>query len=310
MVVPVFQSMPSLPFLVQRIDCALSPLGPYEVVLVDDGSDEATWDTIVSLASSRPYLIGVRLGRNFGQHNALVAGIREASMPVIVTIDDDLQNPPEEVPKLVDVLIHGNWDVVYGVPERVESSLPRRIAGSITRRIVLRGLGVDAATELSSFRAFRTRIRDAFSSDIGTNVSLDAMLTWGGSKFGSVRVRHEPRAQGSSNYKWGRLARFAIDTTTGYSVVPLQLASILGFVAAVFGVLVLAYVTLRPLLSGDSVPGFPFLAATIAIFAGAQLLTLGIIGEYLARMHFRVMRRPTYVVSERTVQQDNSAEPT
>lgn len=299
-VVPVFQSTHSLALLVQRVDDVLRPLGPYEIILVDDGSDDATWKTIVSLASSRPYLKGVRLGRNFGQHSALVAGIREASMPVTVTIDDDLQNPPEEIPNLVDFLVNGRWDVVYGVPAHVESSLPRKMAGSITRRVVLRGLGVNAATDLSSFRVFWTRMRDAFSSDIGTNVSLDALLTWGASKFGSVRVRHDPRAQGTSNYGWGRLARFAIDTTTGYSVVPLQVASILGFLAAVFGFLVLVYVTVRPLISGDSVPGFPFLAATIAIFAGAQLLTLGIIGEYLARMHFRVMRRPTYVVSEKT----------
>jgi undecaprenyl-phosphate 4-deoxy-4-formamido-L-arabinose transferase len=299
-VVPVFQSTTTLGVLVDRLDVTLAPLGSYEVILVDDGSQEATWSTIDELSDRWPQVIGVRLGRNYGQHNALVAGIREASFPVTVTIDDDLQNPPEEIPRLVNTLLNDNLDVVYGVPERVEQSVPRKLAGRITRLALSSGLGVDSAPDVSSFRAFRTRTRDAFASDLGTNVSLDALLTWGSGRFGSVRVRHDPRNIGTSNYTFGKLLRFAIDTTTGYSTLPLQLASILGLATAAFGLVVLVVVVVRPLISGQSVPGFPFLAATIAIFSGAQLLTLGVIGEYLARMHFRIMRKPTYVISETT----------
>jgi len=299
-VVPVYQSTHTLDALMDRLDATLAPLGVYEAILVDDGSQDVTWHTIEKLSAQWPQVIGVRLGRNFGQHNALVAGVRQASFPVTVTIDDDLQNPPEEIPRLVSKLMSENVDVVYGVPERVEHSVPRKLASRITRIALSSGLGVDSALEVSSFRAFRTRTRDAFAGDVGTNVSLDALLTWGSARFGSVLVRHDPRNTGTSNYTFRRLVRFSIDTTTGYSTLPLQLASILGLATAGFGLLVLMYVVIRPLATGESVQGFPFLASTIAIFSGAQLLTLGIFGEYLARMHFRIMRKPTYVISETT----------
>lgn len=297
-VVPVYRSTDSLVALVDRVDAVLGPLGAYEVILVDDGSPAATWEAITAIVAGSPAVRGVRLGRNYGQHSALVAGVRQARYPITVTIDDDLQNPPEEIPRMLAALQEGDLDVVYGVPERMRQSLPRRLAGRITRKSLGTGLGQDAALDFSSFRAFRTRVRDAFASDLGTNVSLDALLTWGASRFGSVRVRHDVRAEGTSNYTYRRLLRFAIDTTTGYSTAPLQFASVLGLATAFLGFLALAWVVIYPLIVGRTVEGFPFLASTIAIFSGVQLLTLGIIGEYLARMHFRIMRKPTYVISE------------
>lgn len=297
-VVPVYRSTESLITLVDRLDTVLSPLGEYEVILVDDGSPAETWAVITALTVRSSRVRGFRLGRNFGQHSALVAGVRQAQFPIVVTLDDDLQNPPEEIPRLIAALKERDLDVVYGVPERMEQSLPRRLAGRITRKSLGSGLGQEAALEFSSFRAFRTRIRDAFASDVGTNVSLDALLTWGASRFGSVAVRHDPRAMGTSNYTYRRLLRFAVDTTTGYSTAPLQFASILGLATAFLGFLSLLWVVIYPLVVGRTVQGFPFLASTIAIFSGVQLLTLGIIGEYLSRMHFRVMRKPTYVISQ------------
>lgn len=296
--VPVYRSTDSLIALVDRLDEVLAPRGDYEVILVDDGSPAETWAVITGLTARSSRVRGFRLGRNFGQHSALVAGVRQARFPIVVTLDDDLQNPPEEIPRLVAALEERDLDVVYGVPERMEQSFPRRLAGRITRKSLGSGLGQEAALDFSSFRAFRTRIRDAFASDLGTNVSLDALLTWGASRFGSVSVRHDVRAMGASNYTYRRLLRFAIDTTTGYSTAPLQFASILGLATACLGFLSLLWVVLYPLVIGRSVEGFPFLASTIAIFSGVQLLTLGIIGEYLSRMHFRVMRKPTYVISQ------------
>lgn len=297
-VVPVYRSTDSLIALVDRLDEAFSHLGDYEVILVDDGSPAETWAVITELAARSNRVRGFRLGRNFGQHSALVAGVRQARFPIVVTLDDDLQNPPEEIPRLIAALEERDLDVVYGVPERMEQSLPRRLAGRITRKSLGSGLGQESALEFSSFRAFRTRIREAFASDVGTNVSLDALLTWGASRFGSVAVRHDPRAMGTSNYTYRRLLRFAVDTTTGYSTAPLQFASILGLATAFLGFLSLLWVVIYPLVVGRTVQGFPFLASTIAIFSGVQLLTLGIIGEYLSRMHFRVMRKPTYVISQ------------
>ena len=299
-VVPVFNTRQSLTELVLRTREACAGLGPLEILLVDDGSSTPTWTQIQQLSREFNFVRGMRLGRNFGQHNALLAGIRAAQMPTIVTIDDDLQNPPEEIPRLLEQLQSGEYDVVYGVPDRVEQSFFRRVAGRLTRWSLKSGLGVNPALNVSSFRIFNTNIRESFANDLGTNVSVDALLSWGSSRFGAITVKHDQRKEGKSNYSFGKLLRFAIDTTTGYSTVPLQIASVLGLATAGFGLCILFYLTIRPLVTGESVPGFPFLAATIAILSGAQLTTLGVMGEYLARMHFRIMRKPTYVVSEVT----------
>ncbi|MGA7363981.1 MAG: hypothetical protein WBX04_02570, partial [Candidatus Sulfotelmatobacter sp.] len=142
------------------------------------------------------------------------------------------------------------------------------------------------------------QVADAFRQYEGSFVSVDVLLTWGSNRFGAVKVHHEARKQGTSGYTFRKLATHAMNMMTGFSTVPLQFASIVGFCFTLVGVGVLFYVTIRYFLSGDAVPGFPFLASIIAIFSGAQLFALGIIGEYLARMHFRMMDRPTYAIRE------------
>ena len=159
-------------------------------------------------------------------------------------------------------------------------------------------MGAGTARHVSAFRAFRTDLRQAFAGYQSPSVSLDVLLTWGTTRFAAIPVRHDPRRLGESNYTFRRLVILALDMMTGFSTWPLRLASLIGLGVTLFGVAVLAYVLGRYLIAGYSVPGFPFLASTIAIFSGAQLFALGIIGEYLARMHFRIMNKPTYVVWE------------
>ncbi len=220
-----------------------------------------------------------------------------ARFDTTVTIDDDLQNPPEEIPKLTAHLT-SSFDVVYGTPESASQSVVRRFGSSTTRQVLTRILGVPNARELSSFRAFRTALRDGFSDQLGPGVSLDALLAWSTDRFTTIPVRHDPRAQGRSNFTLRSLVRFALDMITGYSARPLQFALRLGLLTGLFGFGLLAFVVVRAVVLGSAVPGFPFLASTIALFSGVQLVTLGLIGEYLARMHFRVMRKPSYVIAE------------
>jgi len=295
-VVPVYRSSSTLADLVRQIEIALSAR-PYEILLVDDGSPPETWQIVGNLAAERRNVTGIRLGRNCGQHSALLAGVRAARYGVTVTIDDDLQNPPEEIPRLLGALVNG-LDVVYGTPSEVEQRRWRRSSSLWARTLMSTALGAENASRMTSFRAFRTRLRDGFDGELGPAVSLDALLSWSTSRFGSVTVRHEPRSEGRSNYTFRKLLRFALDTATGYSAVPLQLALALGLLTAMFGVGVLIWVVGRLIVTGASIPGFPFLASVIAIFSGVHLLTLGVIGEYLAKMHFRVMRKPTYVVAQ------------
>jgi len=294
-VIPVYRSTTSLIPLVNRLEEALVGC-EFEIILVDDGSPAATWEIAADLAKTHASVRAIRLGRNFGQHNALIAGIHSARHAVIVTMDDDLQNPPEEVPRLLAAL-GPSVDVVYGVSSNVAQTAWRRFGSSLARRIISR-LGAVNVTQMSSFRVIRRDLRESFPEDLGPSVSLDAMLSWVTERFETIEVEHVDRQDGKSNYSASRLVRFALDVTTGYSAVPLQIALTLGLATAAFGVAVLAYVLIRFAVSGTSVAGFPFLASIIAIFSGVQLLTLGVIGEYLARMHFRIMRKPTYVMAE------------
>jgi undecaprenyl-phosphate 4-deoxy-4-formamido-L-arabinose transferase len=254
---------------------------------------------ICQLAQEHDCVRGVNLMRNYGQHNALLCGIRAAEHEVVVTMDDDLQNPPEEIPRLLDKLAEG-YDVVYGTPEKEQHGLWRDMASVITKLALQSAMGVSIARNVGAFRVFRTQLREAFASYQSPFVSIDVLLTWGTTRFAAIPVRHDIRKEGLSNYTFRKLVTHALNMITGFSVVPLQLASFTGFVFTCFGLVVLVYVIGRYLLLGSSVPGFAFLASIIAIFSGAQLFALGIIGEYLARMHQRTMERPVYTVRSTT----------
>jgi glycosyltransferase involved in cell wall biosynthesis len=297
-VVPVYNSETLLEELCNRIDEVLGGLGEdYEIILVDDSSVDKSWEVMNSLRGKNMNIKIIQLMRNFGQHNALLCGIRAARHDVIVTMDDDLQHPPEEIPKLLEKLREGH-DVVYGSPQEEQHGFLRDLASQVTKLALQSAMGAGTARQVSAFRVFRTRLREAFSDYESPFVSIDVLLTWGTTCFNSIPVRHDPRKLGKSSYTFRKLMVHALNMVTGFSVLPLQLASLLGFLFTIFGIGVLIFVMSRYLILGGSIPGFPFLASIIAIFSGVQLLSLGIIGEYLARMHHRSMGRPSSVIRQ------------
>jgi glycosyltransferase involved in cell wall biosynthesis len=297
-VIPVYRSEAILPELVRRLEPVLGALAEnFELILVNDCSPDRSWDVISDLAGKNPWIHPINLMRNYGQHNALLCGIRAARYDVIVTMDDDLQHPPEEIPKLLEVLA-GEYDVVYGTPEQEQHGLGRDFASWVTKLTLQNVMGAEIARQVCAFRAFRAQVAKAFAHYEGSFVSIDVLLTWGTNRFAATPVKHVPRKQGTSGYTFRKLMTHAMNMMTGFSTMPLQIASVIGFVFTLFGILVLFFVLGRYIAYGGSVPGFPFLASIIAIFSGAQLFALGIIGEYLARMHFRSMQKPPYVVRE------------
>jgi undecaprenyl-phosphate 4-deoxy-4-formamido-L-arabinose transferase len=299
-VVPVFNSARILPELVTRLEPVLArETRAFELVLVDDHSKDESWEVVQELARRHAWVRGIRLMRNYGQHNALLCGIRSARHELVLTMDDDLQHPPDQIPLLLAHLARGH-DVVYGYPREERHGLWRDLASRITKWVLQKAMGSETARRSSAFRLFRAHLREAFAAYQSQFVSIDVLLTWGTTRFDAVAVRHDPRKVGSSNYTLRKLVVHALNMLTGFSVFPLQLASWIGFAATVFGLLVLVYVVARYVLEGSGVPGFPFLASIVALFSGAQLFALGIIGEYLARMHFRMMERPPYTVGART----------
>ncbi|HRQ22509.1 MAG TPA: glycosyltransferase family 2 protein, partial [Anaerolineales bacterium] len=264
------------------------------VLLVNDGSPDDSWAVIQDLAKKHSWVRGVNLMRNYGQHNATLCGVRAARYEITVTMDQDLQHPPSELPALLSKLNEG-FDVVYGAPRKLPQGFLRNLLTANIKRLLARVMGVPSVRNISAFRMFRTKLRDSFANFQSPTLTLDVLLSWGTVRFTSVHVNISPAE--NSNYNFSRLVRAALLILTGYSTMPLRIASWVGFVMTLFGIGVFIYVLYIYFALG-SLPGFPFLASIISLFSGAQLFTLGIIGEYLARMFDRSMDRPPYVIDQ------------
>lgn len=311
-VIPVYNSAAILPELVRQLIAMLPSIAiEHEIILVNDGSRDESWEVIEHLAREYSAVRGFAMMRNYGQHNALLCGIRAATKQIIVTMDDDLQHPPEEIPKLLAKLDEG-YDVVYGAPQNLPHSWWRNLSSVIIKKLLIWAMGIGTFREVSAFRAFRTELRKSFSGFQSPDVILDVLLCWGTTRFAAAPVRHELRKVGSSTYTMRTLFNYAALLITGFSTAPLRLASFVGFAFMFLGILVFLYVLYVYFFVG-SLPGFPFLAAIISLFSGAQLFALGILGEYLAKMFLRSMNRPSYVVrgiTDQTTQmtEDGSAQ--
>ncbi len=299
-VIPVYRSQDSLRELYQRLTVVLEAQSlSFEILFVEDCGGDNSWEVILELAEKDKRVRGLSMSRNYGQHNALLAGIRAANGQMIATFDDDLQNPPEELPMLLSKIREG-YDVVYGSSLRKQHGFFRDMASQITKIALQRVMGAETAKYVSAFRVFRTELRGAFNEYKSPTVNIDVLLTWATTKFVAIPVKLDVRKYGDSGYSVRKLMHHAMNMMTGFSTIPLKLSSFIGFLFSFFGLCLLAYVLLSYFIVGGAVPGFPFLASVIALFSGAQLLALGIIGEYFARMHERTMDRPAYFLREIT----------
>jgi len=298
-VVPVYNGSDTLPMLVDELGKVLPGVADeFELVLVNDGSPDQSWQIISTLAQSHPWVRGIDLMRNYGQHIATLCGVREARYEVIVIMDDDLQNPPCEIPKLLEKLAEGH-DVVYGVARRRQQAWWKTLASVVVKRAIAYVMGLRTVRDIGAFKAFRADLRKAFEDFRSPDVLLDVLLSWGTSRFASVPVDEAPRTVGKSNYNLFKLIKVSLLVLTSYTTIPLRFASIVGFLFTLFGMGVLVYV-LTIYFTAGSIPGFPFLASTVIIFSGVQLFALGIIGEYLARVFERTGGKHTYVIGRTT----------
>jgi undecaprenyl-phosphate 4-deoxy-4-formamido-L-arabinose transferase len=296
-VVPVYNSQETLEELAARLSQVLPCLSPaYELILVNDGSQDTSWQVIGQISERYPWIRGFNLMRNYGQHNAVLCGIRAARYAITVTMDDDLQHPPEEINKLLAKIDEGN-DVVYGTPKKMPHSWWRNIFSYLIKRLLSMAMGMRNMRDIAAFRAFRTDLREGFSNYQNPNVIIDVLLSWCTTHFTSVQVDEMPRQAGRSNYNLIKLIQYALVVLTGFTTVPLRIASLVGFLFTFLGIAIFVYVIAIYFLVG-SVPGFPFLASILALFSGTTLFALGIIGEYLARIFDRSMDRPPYVIHE------------
>jgi len=296
-VIPVYRGEHTLEPLVLRLAEVLPACAEeFEVLLVNDGSPDRSWDVIEALTQRFSWVCGIKLMRNYGQENATLCGIREARCDVIVTMDDDLQHDPADLPKLFAKLNEG-FDVVYGVPRVRRQVWWKSILSMIVKWAISSVMGVRTIRDISAYKAFRAELKQAFDSINSPDVQIDVLLSWVATRFASVEIEEAPRADGTSNYNFAKLVKVSLLVLTNYTTVPLRLASILGFLFTIIGFFVMLYV-ISVYFTLGSVPGFTFLISAVTMFSGVQLFALGIIGEYLARMFERSSGRPPYVIQK------------
>jgi glycosyltransferase involved in cell wall biosynthesis len=295
-VIPVFQSATTLPTLMNRLSGVLERLQiSHEIICVEDGSSDNSWAVLQELQKANPESMTViRLTRNFGQHNALMCAFRYSRGRFVMTLDDDLQNPPEEIPKLLDAIREGSFDVVYGTPSRREQDWSRRTGSHFVRwfyRLVFK-----SDVQISSFRVINGKIaRNLLLYDLNFTF-VDGLLAWHTERIRSVEVEHQQRATGKSGYRVGKLLTLAFNLFTNFSLIPLQVVSCVGFLFACGGLLSGFYYLLRYVSGGIGIPGYASMIIAILVLGGIQLLSLGIIGEYVGRVHLNLNKKPQFVV--------------
>ena len=297
-VVPVFGGLETLPELVRQVIAVMRAAErSVEIVLVDDSGSDESWSAVRSVTDAHPGVRSIRLARNFGQHNALLCGIRAATMPIVVTVDDDLQHPPAEIPRLLDRLVGDELDLVYGRPRHAANGGIRHAASYLVRWAISHQPDAGVARSVSGFRALRTELRDHFAAASGPAVNLDVLLSWGAARYGEVDVDSAPRTSGRSSYSVRRLMRHAIGMITDFSTWPLQLIGLSG----VAGVLVstVALVVLGVLaLAGTTVTSAWVVVATMVWCSSMLLFALGVVAEYVGAVHMRLLRPEPYLVAE------------
>jgi undecaprenyl-phosphate 4-deoxy-4-formamido-L-arabinose transferase len=266
-----------------------------EIIIVDDGGVFAKGNYFEEICRQVKKVKYIELTKNFGQQNAIMAGVKFANNDYIVTIDDDLQNPPKEIKKIAEYLIKNNFDLVYGSPITIKQNFFRKILSKIIRMFLSKILKIRNVNEISSFRIFKRDLFDNSSFNV-SDVSIDSLLNWSTDHIGFIKVEHDSRNIGVSNYNLRKLVSLAINTIVSYSVKPLKFVSYFGLLIFATGVGLLIFTLVNYLLFDINVPGFTTIASLIILFSGTQLMILGVFGEYLARMHLNIMNKPTFVV--------------
>lgn len=297
-VVPCYNEIDGIDELYSRVSAVCRKLGAtYEIVLVNDGSTDATRAAILDMVAKDSRVVGIDLARNYGHQIALSAGLEFCRGHRILILDADLQDPPELLSELMAKMDEG-FDVVYGQrQERVGESWFKLATASIFYRLLRRMVDVDIAADAGDFRLMSRRALDHLNAMPERYRFIRGMVSWIGLKQTAFPYQRQRRFAGSTHYPLRKMILLAVDAMTSFSIAPLRFASHLGMAFGVLGLLTLGY-TIFSWVAGSVLPGWTSLAAIILILGSVQLLVLGIFGEYLGRMYMEAKRRPLYIVNE------------
>jgi dolichol-phosphate mannosyltransferase len=288
-----------VPELVRRVAAALDDLpgGPHEVVLVDDGSTDATWELILDAAASDGRIVGIRLSRNFGHQAALTAALEAVTGDLILVMDGDLQDRPEEIPRFLAEYDRG-YDVVYAQRVDRKESRPLRASYYLFYRLMRRLSEVAVPVDAGDFALLSRRAVDQINRLPERHRYIRGLRTWVGFQQTGIPVERDARAGGEPSYTLGRLLRLAFDGVFAFSIAPLRAAWLFGAFASAAASLYALYAIFQRLFLGTSPQGFTALIVAITFFAGIQLLFLGLIGEYIGRVYDEAKGRPHFVVTD------------
>lgn len=296
-VIPVFNSAASLDELCAAIDKHLAHAA-YEMILVDDGSTDESWTRICILKKEYGRkLTGVRLSRNYGQHNALVCGFTFANGTIIITMDDDLQHPPSEITKLIDKFKNSDADVVYGIYENKQHSRIRNAGGNFARtssKIAVGNVGIG-----SSFRLLKREIAlQVIQHKNQAHLFIDEILHWYTGRFEQVAVEHHTRKHGQSGYTFRRLVGIYFDTMINYTAIPLKIMTWLGLLSSLVTFAMGVRFIFRKFMY-DVEPGFTAQIVTILFSTSLLMFCMGIIGQYLHKIYHLQSHRPSYSIDQK-----------
>lgn len=304
-VIPVYNGAITIGPLVGALSL-LEVEGGHEIILVNDSSPDESLAVARALASAStvPCTV-VNLARNFGEHNAVMAGMSHARGAHIITMDDDLQNPPGEVVKLWQHACTGNYDVVYTYYDHKQHSFLRNLGSRFTNWVADRMLDKPRGVYLSSFRCLNAFTARAILRNSGPSPYIDGLILQVTSNVGQLRVQHDARAGGRSNYTFRRLVRLFLSMFMNFSVMPLRISTLAGFTVAALGVVGVIVVVAEAIIVGQTPRGWASLLSATMILAGVQLVMLGVVGEYVGKLFIAVNGKPQFVV--RDVQKNEHA---
>lgn len=301
-VIPVYNSEKILPELHRRLTEVMTSIDKtYEIIFVDDCGPGNSWSAIKELASKDTHVVGIQLMRNSGQGSATMCGLSHSRGEFVVTMDDDLQHPPEELPMLIEHLSQDSeLDVVMGVEREKRHSLVRRLGSLFINRINSYFLDKPLDLRFTSFRVMRRSVVQGLLNQRTQYPALGPMISSITRRIKNVRVQHDARHSGKSAYTFGRILKQTMSNFIGYSMLPLRLLAVLGLVGIGFSFLFATVLLIRYFTAGISVPGWTTTVLLIAILSGFNFLAFSIIGEFVLRIHHAANQLPQYVTRTRT----------
>jgi polyisoprenyl-phosphate glycosyltransferase len=304
-VIPIYNEEDNIPELCSRLSSVMQALcttmklseNCYEIIMVDDGSRDNSWQLISEIYAKDPRVKGISFSRNFGHHIAITAGIDQAKGRAVILMDGDLQDPPEEILSIHNKFQEG-YDLVYGIRQQRKDPFLKKATSSLFWWMLRRFSGVDIPQGQTMLRILSRRLVDVLKEMKEHARFIHGMMAWTGFKVATLEVRHNPRTRGKSKYNIPKMFKLAFHAVTSFSTIPLRLATYIGLASSLISFFVGMYFLYKKIFLGIPVMGYASIVVSIFFVGGIQLLVLGIFGEYLGRTYQEVQRRPLYIVRD------------